>query len=85
MELERDLPNVAFWKRKKENASSIGTALYFVFVGPTKENASSIGTALYYVLAAQSTAAALSPSRKDAWASSPRLGKELWDADRKPP
>ena len=34
---------------------------------------------------AQSTAAALSPSRKDAWASSPRLGKELWDADRKPP
>ena len=34
----------------KENASSIGTALYYVLVGPTKENASSIGAALYFVL-----------------------------------
>ena len=40
----------AFLEKQKENASSIGTALYFVLVGPTKENASSIGTALYYAL-----------------------------------
>ena len=46
----------AFLEKQKENASSIGTALYFVLVGPTKENAASIGTASYYALVGPTSA-----------------------------